>query len=474
MLGGHVNSIFRYFSIIILLVNSISSILIGQGDFVIIDSIKIHGNKKTQRNVILKEIDLHTGDTIGLTQLSDRLNSNEKRLQSIGLFTLSKINIKNWNTDLNICNIDIAVQENWYAYPYIIFELADRNFNVWRKEQNYSFKRVNYGIAFNHINLTGNNDKLKLKFQSGFTKKYELTYEFPYLKDKWGISFNVLYSDNKEISYKTVENKPVFFRSPDERKIFFQYRTSLGLLHRTNAKTNQIFRAEFLKANVDKVISNDLNPGYFVSGNSTLKYLSLDYLIKYDNTIYPLYPIAGFRLQLNARKEGLGILSTVDNTWVTLYAEKHMNWKNRIILSNRIKVKYNFQHNSLPYFLNYAIGYQDDYITGYQLYVIDGRDFIISNNAIRCRIIDKDIDLGNNLPRQFKVMNLKLFFRFNLDYGYARDPDHGKNNFLSNKINYGFGPALDFILFNNITLTSQYGITGFGDKGFFFESGVNF
>ncbi|MBK8518957.1 MAG: hypothetical protein IPL55_22540 [Saprospiraceae bacterium] len=142
----------------------------GQRDFVILDSILIHGNKKTRRNVILHEIDFHSGDTISLQMLSGKLISNEKRLQSIGIFTAAKINVKNWKTDVNICNIDITVQENWYLYPYIIFELADRNFNVWRKEQNYSFDRVNYGLALNHINLTGNKDKLKIKIQRGFTK----------------------------------------------------------------------------------------------------------------------------------------------------------------------------------------------------------------------------------------------------------------------------------------------------------------
>jgi hypothetical protein len=71
-------------------------------------------------------------------------------------------------------------------------------------------------------------------------------------------------------------------------------------------------------------------------------------------------------------------------------------------------------------------------------------------------------------------MNVKLFGRFNLDYGYARDPLFGDNNFLANKINYGYGPALDLILFNNFTLTCQYGITSFGEKGWFFQTDFNF
>ena len=308
----------------------------------------------------------------------------------------------------------------------------------------------------------------------GFTRKYELSYEFPYIGRLWGMAINILYTDNREISYKTFGNKPVFYKNPHEERIFSQFRTNLEFLHRTNAKTNQTLRLEFLHARVDSSISNNFNPDYFGMGNSVLNFFSAQYIIRYDNTIYPLYPLGGHRFELNAKKEGIGTSSSVDNTWLSLNAENHLSWGNRVIISNRLKVKFNFQKNDLPYFLNYAIGYRDDNVTGYQLYVMDGRDFMILNNALKIKLFDRDIDLGANLPRQIQIMNLKMFFRFNLDYGYARDPAFGENNFLANKLNYGYGPALDLIIFNNLTVSGQFGITGFGEKGFFFQSEVNF
>ncbi|MBL0101864.1 MAG: hypothetical protein IPP49_18980 [Saprospiraceae bacterium] len=237
-----------------------------------IDSVQIKGLLKTSHNVVFKEIDLHSGDTISLDQLAKRLGSNEKRLQSIGLFTLVNINIKNWNTDLNICNVEIQLQENWFIYPYIIFELADRNFNVWRKEQNYSFDRVNYGLALTHINFSGSKDKLKVKAQFGYTKKYELAYDFPYLKDKWGLSTNVVYSENREIAYISENNKPRFYRSQDDKKVFFQYRASISLHHRTNPLTFQTLRLEFISAKTDSMISGSLNKEYFGMSANRLRY----------------------------------------------------------------------------------------------------------------------------------------------------------------------------------------------------------
>lgn len=446
----------------------------GQDDFVIIDSINIVGLKITQRNVILKEIDFTSGDTIGLKDLAKRMSSNEKRLQSIGLFTVAKINVKNWNTDLSICDLEIKVQENWYIYPYIIFELADRNFNVWRKEQNYSFDRVNYGVALNHINLTGNKDKLKLKFQRGYTRKYEIAYDFPYLKKRWGLSANLLYAENREIAYKTFNNKPQFYQSPDEKKLFFQHRASISLLNRTSALLHQSLRFEFISAKIDTIISTQLNPSFFGNNTSSLQYFLVDYYLRFDNTVYPLYPMAGYRVEFNARKEGLGLLSDTDNAWLSFSTELHSPLLKWLILSNRLKFKINLQDNNLPYFLNNAIGYKSDNITGYQLYVLDGRNFILLNNALRFRLIDKDIIINKYMPKQFREMNTKLFLRLSFDYGYARDPVFGAENPYSNRGEYGYGPGLDVILYNNFTLSFEYGITRFNEKGFFIESGFNF
>ncbi|MFZ1751626.1 MAG: POTRA domain-containing protein [Saprospiraceae bacterium] len=446
----------------------------GQTDFVIIDSVQIIGNKKTKRNVIFKEIDLHPGDTIGLDQLAKRLSINEKRLQSIGLFTLASINVKNWNTDLGICNIEINVQEYWFIYPYVIFELADRNFNVWRKEQNYSFERVNYGLALNHINLTGNKDKLKIKVQGGYTRKLELSYNFPYLSNRWGLSTNVLYSENREIAYRSLGSKPAFYRNEDDRKVFFQHRASLSLLHRTNTRMFQSLRLEFISARVDTFVSNTLNRQYFGHGREKSNYLYLDYLALFDNTIYPLYPLGGYRLEFNVRKEGLGVFGNVNNTWATMSYEKHSPLTKRWILSNKLKIKVNLQEAPLPYFLNASIGYKTDNIIGYQLYVLDGRNFILINNALRCKIVDKHIRTSKYFPDQFKIMNIKIFGRFNFDYGYADDPAFGDDNFLSNSHEYGYGPGIDVILFNNFTLSLEYGITRFREAGFFIESGLNF
>ncbi|MBL0101866.1 MAG: hypothetical protein IPP49_18990 [Saprospiraceae bacterium] len=108
------------------------------------------------------------------------------------------------------------------------------------------------------------------------------------------------------------------------------------------------------------------------------------------------------------------------------------------------------------------------------MHVLDGRNFFILNNALKCRLSDKDIKLTKYMPRQFRVMNLKLFVRSNFDIGYASDPVFGYLNPYSNNIQFGYGPAVDIILFNNLTLSCEYSITRFNQRGFYFKSGFNF
>jgi hypothetical protein len=99
-----------------------------------------------------------------------------------------------------------------------IFELADRNFNVWWNEFDASFKRVNYGIRFSHNILTGNQDALKVAVQLGYSQRLEAQYAWPYFgkKSNWRFTTNLLLSKSRESYYITSEDKPVFYKSEDE------------------------------------------------------------------------------------------------------------------------------------------------------------------------------------------------------------------------------------------------------------------
>lgn len=452
--------------------NLISHNVYTQTDYVVIKNISVSELKKTKKSVVIRELEFNIGDTILLHTLGYKIQRSEKRLQSSNLFTLAKINIKNWDTELAQCEIDISVQENWYVYPYVILELADRNFDVWRKEQNYSLDRLNYGLAMTHINFTGWKDVFKIKLQAGYTRKLELYYEFPYLWGDWGFTSNFLYADNREIPFISENNKPVFYKNADERRLFSINRASVGLLRRPNSKIFQALKLEYNDVRTHDPHIQELNPEFLGRNRHRIRYFYLDAAIRYDNTLYPLYPTEGIRWEANIRKEGLGVFRDINNAWLNLTSELYYSLSDKLSFGHRIRMKLNLQNSPLPYYFNGGIGLGINSIIGYQLYVIEGRDYILSQNNIRFKIMDKDFNTFRFVPQQLKVMNAKVFLRMSADIGYSNDPVFRDLNPLSNSPQVGIGPALDFILFNSFMFSAIYGVTQFGEKGFFFEGAI--
>ena len=99
-------------------------------------------------------------------------------------------------------------------------------------------------MRLDHLNTTGYQDKLKLKFQLGYTRQYELNYSFPYLSKGWGGGVILNYRENKEIPYKTEDNTLLFYKDPDERDMLRRFRAGFFITNRNNAYLRQKLRFE--------------------------------------------------------------------------------------------------------------------------------------------------------------------------------------------------------------------------------------
>jgi outer membrane protein assembly factor BamA len=413
---------------------------------------------------------LKQGDTVTLDNFTKLVANDEQRLQSMGLFTNVKCNVVDWHEDR--VSIKVNVVENWYIFPYVIFELADRNFNVWRKEFNCSFDRVNYGLGGVHINLTGHKDKLRLKWQSGFTKKYDIFYEFPYIYKGWGASTNYLYAESKQVGYLPSNNLLKFYKDKSDKVIFSQHLAHITFHKRASAYLNHQFRVEYNDIKIDDAISSNLNPRYLGDGRSRLKFVQLDYLLDWNRTIYPLYPTGGYQMIFNLRKDGLG--KDLNNLWASLDVSYHTPISTRWILSNRIKTKIHLLDQAIPYYLYKGVGYNDDILSGYQLQVLEGRNFFLNNNSLKYKLFDLNLISKFKLPKAMNSINLKAFARITVDYAYVYDPDYRELNPLNNSHQLGYSVGLDLVILNNLDLSADYSIRKDGISGFFFGGGVNF
>ena len=132
---------------------------IAQEAYVVVDSIAINGNKRTNIQVILRELPFQIGDTILRKNLKDRLAWGKQQVLNTGMFREGIISHTPSATKPDHICIALDLAESWYIYPTPYFELADRNFNVWWVDQNRSLDRIIYGMDFVHRNFSGNRDR---------------------------------------------------------------------------------------------------------------------------------------------------------------------------------------------------------------------------------------------------------------------------------------------------------------------------
>jgi outer membrane protein assembly factor BamA len=439
-----------------------------------IEDISIIGNNHTKPIVVYKELDFKVGDSLDLFKIAKIFDENEKRLLSIGLFNLCKMNLKSLDSDKNTANIEINVKEGWYIYPAPIFELADRSFNVWVKEMNCNFARVNYGGRLDHLNLTGHRDKLKLKVQTGYTTKYELNYGLPYLFNSWGLSFNSSYAQNKEIGYINEGNKVLFKKLADERVLLRRLRIGMELSNRFNVFGTQYLNLQYHNNRIDDVVNKELNPNYFPNRGNYIQYLSLEYYYKYNKTVFPIYPEGGYAYALYAKKDGLGF-GNYNQFSVGGEYEAYKKITKRIILGGKIKINSFLGKSDIPYSNNSALGYGRDALRGYELYVMDGKSYGWYKSSARILFLDRKYSIDDYVPlKAFNVIPIRMYLKLTNEGGYAYEPLYINTNTLNNKFIHGGGPGLDIILYNNALISLEYNFNILGQKSFYYKSSLNF
>jgi len=444
-------------------------------DYVFIEKIELKGQKKTRPKTILRELDFSVGDTIPLTELPERLERNQQFLMNTGLFTRASIVYKNWEGATNHITLLIEVSENWFIYPFPIFELADRNFNVWWQEYNHAINRINFGVRFYHTNLTGRGDLMKLVTQYGFTQKYELEYTLPTFNkaQSLGIFTNLLYTRNKEIGYATLEDKLRFFRS-DTDVLLKRFRVGGGLIHRPNLFFSQRFLVYFHRNQIHESVRQELNPDFFLHG-LTQRYFSIQYEATLDRRDIHAYPTKGFLVALLAQKDGLGVFGDLNASYLTAYAKKYFPLGSRFILEQIGKGRFAFNREKQPYYNSIALGYELDFVRGYEFYVMDGLDYFYTKTSLKFNILSWRYDFGKLMPlKPFKVIPVRVYLSLNHDLGYVNNPFYSETNTLANEWLQGYGAGIDFVIYNDKVLQVEYSRNRLGEQGIFLHWEFNF
>ncbi|MEZ4984120.1 MAG: BamA/TamA family outer membrane protein [Saprospiraceae bacterium] len=365
------------------------------GGFVVLDSIHIAGNQRTRNEVILRELPFATADTLTLDILPNKLEEAERQLMNTGLFTSVEITYKNWEGATGNIQLLITLLETWYLFPVPTFELADRNFNVWWKEQNRSLQRVNIGMSIEHLNFTGWADKAKIGFEYGYTRSFKIGYLMPYLNKKRTLSLNINadYQRNREVNYATEGNKQLFYKD-ENRFIRYRLKAEAGVGWRPRLYGQHYTALEYHKDGIDSVVVQTLNPNYFEDGKTQVRFLRWRYKFDFDFRDNRAYPWSGYLLGGELIRDGLGVFRDRNALTLQLHAAQFWPIGQHWNISAGIRTKYSFVRRPQAVIYNRAIGFGDNKLSGYELYIVDGLDAAILRTDIRYKIWQGTIQFG--------------------------------------------------------------------------------
>lgn len=417
-------------------------------------------------------MDVIIGDTINISEISETLLRNRQYIFNTSLFQAVEINIKNWDTNLNTLDLEIIVLEDWYIYPIPIFALADRNFNVWIKEFGASLRRTSYGLRFYHFNTTGNRDRTKILAQFGYEKRFELGYDRPNFNKAQTMGWNnsIRYLSRKEIGYSTIGNKQAFI-SNDETDQYESMRIRSQLTFRPKINRYHSIAIDYISNSVSDTIILHLNPDYYLgSEDNSQQYFKFNYTFVSDQRNFRTYPTKGSYFKGSINKEGIGIFGDVDIFALNQTYAKYFEISPKLSFESLGRLKYSINRKKPP-FANYrGIGFSQNNIRGYELYVIDALDFGYISTSFRYQILKTEFKFGKMMPiSSFKTMPIQLMLTFNNDLGYANDPYYSDANSLNNRFLWGGGIGVDMMLYNDYVFQVEYNLNQISESSIFLK-----
>jgi len=440
--------------------------------FIKINNITIIGNEKTKEHIILRELDINIGDSIPASDTLNVFTRNKNKVFNTGLFILCDYQVL--KTSPGHYSYILIVKENWYIWPIPYIDLGDRNFNEWWQERDKDFSRLIYGIHFRHDNFRGRNEKLKLKLEFGFTKKYEFFYTLPYINKKrtTGVSFGVSYSENKKVAFRTFNHKLDYLNADKTLRQRFFFETSF--LHRSKYYLNHKITARINTNLISDTIAV-LNPNYFGNHSLTQDYISLSYNLKYDKRDIQYYPLKGHYFNILIRKDGLGIFDDLDMFAVIAEGSKYYQISNRFFAGNHIRSKLSTP-TTQPYYNTKGLGYNEQIVRGFELYVVDGQHYLHNRNELKWRLLETRQEYNSIVPiEQFQTIPLSIYLSGFIDYGYVVDNSMNPNNtFLSNRSTFGYGLGINLVSFYDSVLRFEFSKNDLDETGLFLHLNAAF
>jgi len=469
-MAGWFRSAFRFFLILFPAAvwgqaNSNSALITDRLDtsLRIVSEIHIVGNSITKEHILTRELTFHKGDTLRLEEIPALLRRSEENLQNLSIF--NSVHISYIDDKFNI-QVYILVTERWYIFPLPIFEIAERNFNVWWKDKDFS--RVVYGGVLTWNNFRGRNEFLAVSARLGYTQRIAFYYNIPYInrQQRAGLTVGYSYSRNHQAAYATEENQLLYYKNEilfakKEVSAYTQYS------YRKSLYQSHMWEASYHLVDVmDTVLLR--NPDYLADGKTPQRYFTLRYFFKSDHRDLVVYPLKGYYLDVDISQNGLKFLDDDISIFsINPHVKKFWQLNRKFFFGTGLSGKISTGSHQ-PYYNSRSLGYGRDFLRGYEYYVIDGQQFVLLKTNLKFEILPKHELVAKFIPlRKFSTIPFAFYLNLYADAGYASDQQTNLPNPLNNEWQYSYGTGIDFVTYYDLVFRVEYSLNKLGESGFF-------
>lgn len=440
--------------------------LVLDDDKLVVERIIIQGNKVTKESVIIRELVFGVGDTIPKMELLPDFQRSRENLLNLALFNFVFFDAT--HLPGNRINVLITVTERWYIWPIPILEYAERNFNTFI--QNRDWSKINYGAYLKWNNFRGRRELITAKIRLGYIREYALAYQVPNLgrEERHGVSFGFNVNQQNEVFIATVNNQPQEYK-PMEHPAQIRFNAFARYDYRRQLYTTHSVRLEYFNYQVSDSVAI-VNPNYLGEGNIRFRFFMASYNFVHDVRDSQVYPLNGFAVKLRVEQLGLGIIS--DNPYSSLRLTGilmyHQQLASRVYMYNVTKGRYSSE-KFMPYALNRGLGY-NEYMSGYESYVIDGSDYFITKYDIKFQVVKPS---SYTLPlirmEQFSRVHYAVYANLFADAGYVNSDFPGPTNTMVNTWQFSTGIGLDFVTYYDQVFRIDFAVNRYREHGFFFH-----
>jgi outer membrane protein assembly factor BamA len=434
--------------------------------FVRVNRIHIQGNLRTRESIILRELRLKPGDSVGTSELEFLLMREQQKLFNLHLFntaTVTAVKVGPGLIDLNV-----VVDERWYTFPVLRFRLSDRNFNEWWQNYNHDLSRVVYGLKLYQYNLWGRNHTMFVMAEFGFQKNFRFMYKVPYInrKQTQGLTLEVDYSEGKNIADSTIGHKLNYVKSND----VLRTTRGVGLTYtfRNNFYVQHRLRYEYRYSSIADTIVT-LNENYLGHGINRQRVDVLAYELAADRRDVAAYPLKGYEFLFGIRQDGILLHSDLRKTSLYARLAGYVPLGKGFYFSD-LGVAYWSSPDNVPYYNYTTMGYDRTFIRGYEVYVVEGPYFVLNKATLKMKVFSQNWHLNNWKMRQFNYLPIAVYLKTYADVGYVENykayEEAQINTKLADKIISGVGFGMDIVTGYDLAVRLEYSFTGQGN-GFF-------